>query len=184
MEEILNIDLPGFKATYKVKWSEDIDFDSLENVKQANGILFNDEGKILIVNIVGNWQLPGGHIEKGESYEEGLKREISEEADVETDNITLLGYLRVREIKDNILKPEFIQLYYFGKISKLNEQTMDPVYNKIAERKFIGPEEFTDYIPWGNIGKVIINRAKEIFKRKINLEPKRTNNKIGVGQVF
>ena len=77
MEEVLNIDLPGFKAAYKVKWFEDIDVNILNNAKQVNGMLFNDEGKILIINIVGNWQLPGGHIEKGESYENGLRRDIS-----------------------------------------------------------------------------------------------------------
>lgn len=166
MEKILNIGLTGFKATYKVKWSEDTDFDSLENIKQANGILFNKEGKILIINIVGNWQLPGGHIEGGESYDEGLKREISEEADVEIDNITPLGNLRIAEIKNGILKPEFIQVYYFGKISKLNEQTIDPAHNKIAERKFIKPGEFTNYVPWGKVGRVIIDKAKKVFLEK------------------
>ncbi len=167
MEEILKIDLPGFKAIYKAKWSKDIDFDNLKNVKQANGVLFNDEGQILIVNVVGNWQLPGGHIETSESYEEGLKREISEEANVDVDNITPIGHLKVNEIKGDILKPEFIQVYYFGKIIKINEQKIDPAHNKIAERKFIKPEEFTDYIPWGGIGKEIINEAEKNFLGKV-----------------
>lgn len=167
MEEIINIDSLNLKATYKVKWLGDSNFNSLDNIKQANGILFNDEGKILIVNIIGNWQLPGGHIEKGESCEEALKREIREEADVEINNITPLGYLKVNEIKDGLLKPEFIQVYYFARIIKLNKQTIDPAHNKIPERKLIKPEKFTDYITWGNIGKEIINKSKKIFKKTL-----------------
>lgn len=176
MEEVLNIDLPGFKATYKVKWFEDIDVNILNNAKQVNGMLFNDEGKILIINIVGNWQLPGGHIEKGESYENGLRREISEEADVEVEDITPFGYLRIAEIKEGVLKPESIQLYCFAKIKRLNKQTVDPCYNKIAERKFIDPEKFTDYIPWDNIGKQIVNKSKKLFlEKRTDFEPYKTN---------
>ncbi|MBS3077037.1 SPASM domain-containing protein [Candidatus Pacearchaeota archaeon] len=75
MEEILKIDLQGFKATYNAKWSEEEDVCNLNNVKQVNGVLFNGDGEILIVNVVGNWQLPGGHLEVEESYEDGLRRE-------------------------------------------------------------------------------------------------------------
>ena len=169
VEELLNIDLPKFKATYNVKWIEGTDFDSLKNVKQANGVIFNDEGNILIINIVGNWQLPGGHIEKGESYEDGLIREIDEEADAEIKDITPIGNLRVAEIKDGKIKPEIVQLYYFGRIERLKRQTIDPAFNKIGKRKFIEPEEFTNYIPWGNTGKKIIQKAKEVFSEKIKL---------------
>ena len=55
MEEILKIDLQGFKATYNAKWSEEEDVCNLNNVKQVNGVLFNGDGEILIVNVVGNW---------------------------------------------------------------------------------------------------------------------------------
>lgn len=176
MEEVINIDLPNFKATYKVKWSEDVDINILKNAKQVNGILFNNEGKILIINIVGNWQLPGGHIEKGESYEEGLRREISEEADIEVEDITPFGYLRVAEIKEGILQPESIQLYCLTKVKRLNKQTVDPCYNKISKRKFIDSEKFTTYIPWGNIGNHIANRSKELFlDRNTNFDSYKTN---------
>jgi len=159
MEEVISIENPGFKATYNVVWSESTEFGDLENVKQVNGIFFNEDGQILIVNPTGNWQLPGGHLEGDESPEEGLKRETHEEADAEIENIKALGHLKVREIKEGEMKPEFIQLYYFGKITKLNKQTPDPEHNRIPERKFIDPSEFTNHVPWGKIGNAIIEKA-------------------------
>ena len=166
MEEILKIDLQGFKATYNAKWSEEEDVCNLNNVKQVNGVLFNGDGEILIVNVVGNWQLPGGHLEVEESYEDGLRRGIYEEADVEIENLTVIGNLRVAEIKEGIVKPKIVQVYYFGKITKLNPQTIDPAHNKIAERKFIKPEEFTNYVPWGNVGREIIASARKVFLKE------------------
>ena len=45
-----------------------------------NIVLKNQEGKTLILkHNTGNWLLPGGKINKGESAIEGLKREIKEE---------------------------------------------------------------------------------------------------------
>ncbi len=76
----------------------------------------------MVVNIVGNWQLPGGHVEEDESHEDTLRREVREEADVELENIAPLGHLRVAEIKDSKIEPEFTQLYFVGKIKELNKQ--------------------------------------------------------------
>jgi len=46
-----------------------------------------------------------------------------------------------------------------AKITKVNNQTIDPAYNQILKRKFIKPEEFLNYCPWGKIGEAIINKA-------------------------
>jgi geranylgeranyl diphosphate synthase, type I len=166
MEEILNVDLPGFKASYLVRWSDELDFSSLSNVKQVYGILFNNEGKILVVNTVGNWQVPGGKPGAGESFEETLVRESLEEADVEIEDITPLGYQRVSEIKDEDQGKEFQQLRFYAKIKNIKEPTIDPATGKIPERKFINPKDFLEYCPWGKIGQYIVNKAHSIFQKK------------------
>lgn len=48
------------------------------------GLVFNDEGKLLLVQEAnGRWELPGGRIEHGETFEGTLKREVKEEMGVE-----------------------------------------------------------------------------------------------------
>lgn len=45
----------------------------------AKGLIFKD-GKILVLEKSdGRWDLPGGKLEQGENYEDGLLREVSEE---------------------------------------------------------------------------------------------------------
>lgn len=166
MKEILKVELPGFKASYNVEWLDETDFTNIPNVKQVYGILFNESGEILVVNTVGNWQLPGGKPELGESWEEVLIREVREEADVEIEQIVPVGHQYVSEIKEDGQGKSFCQLRFFAKISKINDSTEDPATGKVPERKFIKPEEFSDYCPWGEIGQHVVNKANLIFREK------------------
>lgn len=165
MKEILKVGLPGFSAEYNVEWFEETDFSNVENIKQVYGILFNREGKFLIINTLGNWQLPGGTPEKGESWEETGIREAIEEADVEIENIIPIGYQKVSELKEEGEMSPFHQLRFVAKIKRLNKSSIDPATGKIPVRKFILPEEFLEYCPWGKIGSHIVHLAR----KKINL---------------
>ena len=165
MKETMKVELPGFKAEYNLEWFDNIDFSSIENIKQVYGIVFNEEGEILIVNTVGNWQLPGGKPEEGESWEDTLIREAIEEADVEIEGLVPIGYQRVSEIKDKKEGETFAQLRVFAKIKNLNELTKDPATGIIPKRKFIKPEEFSSYCPWGKIGQHVIDKANHIYKK-------------------
>lgn len=161
MKEQLNIEVPGFSAKYNIEWFEDIDFSKVENIKQVYGILFNEDGKILLTNTVGNWQLPGGKPENNESWKETAIREAMEEADVEIENLTPLGFQKVSEIKNGKELPFFHQIRFVANIKKIHDLSIDPATGKIPERKFIKPEEFLNYCPWGDISQHIVDLAKE-----------------------
>jgi len=161
MKENLKIEVPGFIAEYNIEWFEDIDFLKIKNIKQVYGILFNKEGRLLIINTVGNWQLPGGKPEKGETWEETAIRESLEEADVEIEDLIPLGFQKVSEVKKNKNLSPFYQIRFVANIKKLNESSIDPATGNIPERKFIKSEEFLKYCPWGEIGQHIINLAKK-----------------------
>lgn len=56
----------------------------------VGALIFNDEGKILLSlrgplakNERGKWEIPGGAVQFGETFEQALKREIKEEVGVE-----------------------------------------------------------------------------------------------------
>jgi len=165
MKERLKIEVPGFSAEYNIEWFEDINFSNIENIKQVYGILFNEEGKLLIVNTVGNWQLPGGKPEGNETWEETGIRESIEEADVEIENLIPLGFQKVSEIKNGVELPFFHQIRFIAKIKKLNKLSIDPATRRIPKRKFINPEDFLKYCPWGEVSQYIVDLAK---KRRID----------------
>ena len=56
-------------------------------IRVVCGIVFNDDKKILVTRrrkgeFTGKWEFPGGKIEKGETYEECLNRELEEELSI------------------------------------------------------------------------------------------------------
>jgi 8-oxo-dGTP diphosphatase len=65
----------------------------MDTIKVVCGIIFNEE-KILICrrkptkSFGGYWEFPGGKIEKGESEELSLIRELKEELGIKVENIT------------------------------------------------------------------------------------------------
>jgi len=54
-------------------------------------IIKNDDGAVLILGINGeHWMLPGGHVDKGENWEEAFRRELKEELGLENFKIKQL----------------------------------------------------------------------------------------------
>ncbi|MBI3984750.1 MAG: NUDIX hydrolase [Candidatus Levybacteria bacterium] len=91
----------------------------------AGGIIVNLKGEILLVlNKLGYWTFPRGHIEKNEDILEAAKREVKEETGVE--NLEYVGALGTYE-RRRLNKPEVImvtQMYLF-KTSQDKVQSQD-----------------------------------------------------------
>ena len=66
------------------------DDDITELVVRTKALIIN-HGKILIGNENGVFQFPGGHLEKNESYNDCLKREILEETGIEFSDSEIEG---------------------------------------------------------------------------------------------
>jgi 8-oxo-dGTP pyrophosphatase MutT (NUDIX family) len=54
----------------------------LKVIVAAGGLVYNDKKEILFIHRKGRWDLPKGKVDKGESLEEGAKREVEEETGV------------------------------------------------------------------------------------------------------
>ena len=65
----------------------------------CKGFILDEQGKVLLLkrgmtapSFPGKWDLPGGHIHKGESKQDGLSREILEETGITIENPVSLDY--------------------------------------------------------------------------------------------
>ena len=147
-------------------WQSASKFDGLSPVTQVSCVCFTPEGKVLVVRETDHWIIPGGKPELGESYEDTLHREVTEEACIDVEHLAPLGYTEVI-FPNNPNKREgdhFYQLRYTGTVKKVNPMKVDPATGAIFDRKFIRPEEFTEYVKWGVTGEAMFAAAIELRK--------------------
>jgi len=79
----------------------------------VKGLIYRDGNVLMLNDEKGNWELPGGKIDFGEHPEDSLKREFSEELNVE--NLTVGGLVDVWDFvvsKDNIDYQFIIVVYW------------------------------------------------------------------------
>ncbi|MBP6926365.1 MAG: NUDIX domain-containing protein [Candidatus Pacebacteria bacterium] len=144
---------------------EDVDsFDFLKDEKctQCYAVCFF-EGKMVIVHNQekDHWGLVGGTIEKGESFEETLRREIQEESNMEMLSCLPVGYQKATDMRDGSY---IIQLRYVCTAKPYGPFVSDPAgtIDKIA---LIDPKDHKKYFDWGEIGERIIERAGELLPK-------------------
>jgi len=143
----------------KNTWIKTTEIEKYSPITQVYGIIFDDEGKILIGRDSkgGSWIIPGGHPEKGESVEETLKREVLEEVDVEINNIKPLGVQKATFPDD----PDKSKVVYQVRCTP---QTPDPANDSTWERKFVSSEKINKYVKWGSTGAAMFEDAISLFK--------------------
>lgn len=112
------------------------------HVVGAGGVIFNEEGKVLLVkNPRKGWEYPGGMVEQGETVAQGLIREIKEESGVDVEIVNLVGvysntkkkkgYNGVKEIP-TIVTIDFICKYIGGKLTT-SEESLEVKWFSIEE---------------------------------------------------
>lgn len=147
---------------YIFEYSDADSFDHLDVAKctQVYAVCFCD-GKMVIVHNgkKDTWGLVGGTIEKGESLEETLKREIQGESNMEVISFLPIGYQKVIDTRDD----SFVyQLRYVCTAKPYGEFISDPAGN-ISEIKLIDSKDYKKYFDWGKIGERIVRRAEELL---------------------
>ena len=105
----------------------------------------------------GGWGLVGGHIEKDETFEQTLIREVQEEINM---RVLKFGSVGVQEVTPPNGKTEF-QLRYWATVEPIGKFEKDPA-RSVTEIKLIKPRDYKNYFDWGEIGERIIQRAIEL----------------------
>lgn len=143
--------------TYKLRYEVLDSFKNLpyEKCKQVYGVCFyKDKMVIGFGGKKADWGLIGGTIEKGETFEETLIREIEEEANMKVLKSAPIGTQQVFYPDGSFIH----QLRFVAMVEPIGKFERDPD-GSVKEIKFINPKDYKRYFDWGEIGDRIIERA-------------------------
>lgn len=146
---------------YVFEYSDADSFNDLDYnlCRQVYGICFCDDK--IVIGYGGqkkDWGLIGGTIERGETFEQTLKREIREESNMEVLKCIPVGYQKVIDARDG---SHIFQLRYACAVRPLGPFVSDPA-GGVTEIKMIDPVDYKKYFDWGKIGERMISRALEL----------------------
>jgi len=157
---------------YRIEVFDTRNFSKLNDVKQVYGFIFNEDGELLIVKCGEDpWGLPGGTPEPGDkSWEDTLKREVDEEANVEIKDIVPAGYITSTYLGTKTTTAKIgSMIRAVALVKSFKKRAIDPASGVINEMKFIPVKEFLNYCKWGKNGKaqlkIMLQRYKEILSK-------------------
>ena len=86
-------------------------------VPSVRAIVFREDSLLVMKNLDGMGILPGGRVEKGETHDEALRRELLEEAGVEVAIMGRIGFMHLKHTSPKpdgypFLYPDFIWLIW------------------------------------------------------------------------
>ncbi|MFA5652233.1 MAG: NUDIX domain-containing protein [Candidatus Paceibacterota bacterium] len=148
---------------YDCEYFDSVDFNQLpqDRIKQAYGVCFCDDKMIIgYGGLKKGWGLIGGSLEKEETYEQALVREIKEESNTEVLSFIPIGYQKITNIENGKI---IYQLRFVCKVKPYGEFIIDGgdgmTEKGITEIKLIDPNNYKEYFDWGEIGDYIIKKA-------------------------
>lgn len=155
---------------YKLQYQDVDSFDQLppDRIKQVYGVCWY--GDKFVIGFRGKkkaWGLIGGSVEKGETIEQTLLREIQEESNMRVLRWVPIGYQEVASPEDDI----FYQLRVACTVEPIGDFISDPDVS-ITEIKLVSPDEYKNYFDWGEIGDRIIERAVQTKRKIFDVESK------------
>ncbi len=157
---------PGKEETSRKKTTPDLT--SLPVEKLGGGVVFRREGKkiffALVHDVFGYWTLSKGHLEEGDSLEEGAGREVAEE----------LGISDL-EVKDNLGMNEYVasdpkvgqvrrQVNYFLLETKTKDLKLAPS-GGLDGAEWFRPEDLENLKTYDDI-RPLLKKALDLIKRK------------------
>lgn len=143
--------------------------------KGVAALIINNKQEFLLVNLLSfeekYFAIPGGGLDKDESMEDAVYREIKEELGIEKDSLELVGkndtplQFKFKEIKlsrDGI-EYEGSEKYYFGFKFIGNEDEIKLPENEVRSYKWVSYSNLKDYLLFDNQLSDTKKQIKNIF---------------------
>ena len=128
------------------------------NIDAAGGLIFNSEGKVLVIKRKGKWDLPKGRIEDGEDSEIAAVREATEETGINKLQIKS-AIIETRHIYLEGITPILKKTQWFEMETSSNDLPMPQIEEEITEAVWYNPEDLPMIL--GNTYLSIIDVLKE-----------------------
>lgn len=122
-------------------------------VRQVYGFIFSSDGRILLLEDEGEYNLPGGRPESGENLAKTLIREVLEEVQITISSPTYLGYQLIS------VEEEFAQVRLVALIDLVQRAALDPSTGRQYKRLLVPPFQANDLLKWGEAGNQQIASA-------------------------
>ncbi len=131
-------------------------FSIYKSVPAAGGVIFNEQGAILMIFRRGFWDLPKGKIDKGESIETAAVREVEEE--VGLSNVTIIEALPTTyHTYKNKKGTRCLKPTYWFKMTTTDTTVSLQTEEDIEDSIWIKPADFlsSDKVAYGSINDVV-----------------------------
>ena len=124
----------------------------LSVVQAGGGLVRNQSGKILFIFRKGKWDLPKGKIDKGETLQEGAKREVKEETGVKKLQINGLAGVTYHIFKRND-QYQLKETHWFNMVTTYTGKLKPELQEDITKAKWKGPKKTAKALEnsYGNI---------------------------------
>ena len=134
-----------------------------EEVTRVKALMINSNNEILLAFAYGDYQFPGGHLNKDENNEKGLIREVKEETGIDISKYDLQPFMMIKHLTKN---------YFNSGKNRCNKIIYYII--KTDEKLNLKKSSFTDYEKKGNftIGYYKLNELEEMLIDYSNKNPK------------
>ena len=128
-------------------------------VRQVYGFIFNSDGRILLLEDEGQYNLPWGKPENDENLVGTLIREVFEEVQITIFSPKYLGYQLISA------EEEFAQVRLVALIDLVQRSALDPSTGRQYKRLLVPPIQVNDLLKWGVSGNQQITGAIELVSK-------------------